>query len=131
MTNRMRLIGKEVAKRAYQRLPEVERAALLDEQETTAAAIATGARTRVRRRTGRLAGAIQYSVSRRLGTGKVGIVKGPVFWGHFNEFGTVKMGAQPFMRPAIEDAQVRRLERLKAVGQHIERTMSVSSSRFL
>src|SRR5262245_22663248 len=57
-------------------------------------------------RTGRLAGAIEVEVQRRVRRGAVVTRIGPSregFYAKFIEFGTRFMAAQPFMRPAIDE----------------------------
>lgn len=131
MPSAARIRSFQAAHVAFKRLPQVERDAILDKQEDVAIAIVAGAKARVRRRSHKLAGSIDYSVSRRSGNGKVGIAKGPVYWGHFNEYGTVKMGARPFMRPAIEDEVSKMNGRYQAAGRVIEHRMMSASSRLV
>lgn len=72
--------------------------ALMEGAEIVQEAISSGAPYR----TGQLSGDINISkesdpkYSVRIGPGKAG------FYGRFNEFGTSKMAAQPFVRPAFD-----------------------------
>lgn len=52
----------------------------------------------------------QYIVKVRQGSGKAG--KDAFYWS-FVEFGTVKMAAQPFMRPAFEGGKEKAVEKIK------------------
>lgn len=138
-----RLQGKKEAVAAFRALPEVVRKLYADLVVTpTVMAVAAGARQRVREDTGTLKEAITASKGARTGWGFVRIKKlVKVFagrggsastrlgarkvsaraHGHLNEFGTAKMAAQPFMRPALEEQQGPAMARARAAGPAIER----------
>lgn len=63
------------------------------------------ARSKAPRRTGTLAGEIDYTVEaeRNEIVGRVGVKKGDAFYGYFIERGTRRKAARPFLRPAVFD----------------------------
>lgn len=72
-----------------------------------AAFLADGAAARAPRRTGLLADEIGYQVERRGGqiVARIGVRgvgnRGDAFYGYFQELGTSKMAANPFLRPTL------------------------------
>lgn len=125
-----RLQGIIEARRAFARIPEAMRDAINDANETTAREIVRGAQGRVRQRTGLLMRSIDYSIDKRRGQAKVGIVAGPAFYGHFLEFGTVRMAARPFMTPAVEAERGPHEQRMIASGRQIEKDVAAVGGRF-
>jgi HK97 gp10 family phage protein len=126
-----RIKGKVEARRAFARIPEAERNARNHANETTAREIVRGAQARVRRRSGLLMRNISYSVDKRAGTAKVGILSGPGFYGHFLEFGTIHMAAMPFMLPSVEVERPLHVQRLIDAGKQIERDVASVGTRFI
>jgi HK97 gp10 family phage protein len=69
-----------------------------------ACAFAAGqAKSKAPRATGNLASEIAYEVvpTRNTITGWVGVKKGDAFYGYFQELGTRRSPAHPFLRPAV------------------------------
>ena len=64
---------------------------------------AAQAEAKAPRGTGQLAGEIDYEVQPERGSvvGYVGVRKGKAFYGYFQELGTSRMPAHPFLRPAV------------------------------
>jgi HK97 gp10 family phage protein len=78
-------------------VPDALRVALNEASKTTANRIATEARSRIRRRTGRTAAAITVALAYR-GDGYVVYVGAPrTFVGRFLEYGTKFMSPKPFL----------------------------------
>ena len=119
------------ARRAFAAIPEAVRDAINNTNQVTASEIVRAAQRRVRKRTGLLERSIAYSVDKRRGTAKVGIVKGEAYYGHFLEFGTIHQPAHPFMLPSVEEQHVLHQQRMKAAGKQIERDVSKVGGRFL
>jgi len=70
---------------------------------------------RAKARTPVLTGTLRRSIASVFQNGGLtGIVGPSVFYGKFVEFGTRRMGARPFMRPAAEAVLPRFAERVKA-----------------
>jgi HK97 gp10 family phage protein len=86
-------------KRQLKELPEELRTGIRKAVKTSAAAIRTEARKRVRVDTGTLRRSIRYKVDR---DGLGATVKVHEYYGHFIEFGTSSIPADPFLRPAAE-----------------------------
>ncbi len=86
---------------------EIEKTAM-DRLESAGEMIATSARQKVPVDTGRLKDSIR--VTRLKGDPKMNIrvyagnrLKGGPFYAHMVEYGTVKMAAKPFLRPALNE----------------------------
>lgn len=123
--------GMIEARRAFARLPEQHRDLIVDVHTQSASSIARNASARVPRRTDLLARSIEYVVSKRTGFANVGVVKGPAYYGHFIEFGTVHRPARPFMQPAIEAERSRIEARFIEGGKQMEREIDRVGGRFL
>lgn len=85
--------------------------------------IRAGAEARAPRRTGELAGGMTMEIEATRGgvTAHVGPGK-EQFWGLFQEFGTVRQAAQPFLRPAIDEDGPEAVQVLgDALGAGVER----------
>lgn len=143
------------ARKAFQALPEELRTAIWEATEETADRLAYGAKARLRHghgvRTGALRDAIGVAKSKRSGTARVGLRRGPVVVtlpsgrrvrhrpsaiGHLVEFGsknrtqdqtgrrTGSMRPRPFMLPSAEEQRVQYVQRLNRQGKVFERAMS-------
>lgn len=126
----VRISGIKAARAAFARFPVAAREAINEAHEITAEQIVRNAQGRVRKRSGFLARSISYSLDKRAGTAKVGIEKGLAFYGHFLEFGTIRMKAKPFLIPAVEVETPFHERRMRDAGSAIERDVSTFGSRF-
>jgi HK97 gp10 family phage protein len=126
-----RLTGIMEARRAFARIEPAVREAINDANEMTAKAIVMNAQSRVSVRSGLLKRSIDYSIDKRRGTAKVGIAKGPAFYGHFQEFGTATQSARPFMLPAVESERAYHEQRYRTAGRQIEKDVAAVGGRFL
>lgn len=139
----MTLEGFEPLQAALRRLPELVASMSADAVQRSSFAIAQHAKARVPVRSGALKRNItattRVSTSRTRGlTGAVGLSAEPgsgsrgkpptVYW-RFVEFGTVHHPAQPFFRPAADEESSVFVQRIRAIGQQLERDFS--SGRFL
>lgn len=119
----MTLHGMDALQRAITSMPDLVKDELSDVVAATTFAIAQGVRARVPRgATGILAGSIASSSRGMNGHVDIGV---DAFYWHFLEYGTVKMPAKPFIRPAAEaeaDVFERRLvSAAKSIEQHFTR----------
>lgn len=96
----MAMQGMDGLIRALKDTPDMAKAVLQDAIDKTSFAIAQRMKTLAPRGTGRLISEIQYVPVRGL-RGGVAIGADAWYW-HFLEYGTVKMAAKPFVRPAAE-----------------------------
>lgn len=99
------LRGFDELDRALAELPDLVQVSVLGAAVAKGAeVIRAGAESRAPRRTGELAGSMTVDIeATRAGvTAHVGPGK-EQFWGLFQEFGTVRHAAQPFLRPAIDE----------------------------
>lgn len=128
MADAVQVIGLKEANRALRRLPEFAKGRVQRELDVTAFNVARGAQTRVRRRTGLLARAIQWQSRPRSVTAIVGIAFEAFYWKYL-EYGTVKMPAFPFLRPSAEaeasDHDSRMIRALTEAANDVERAASV------
>jgi HK97 gp10 family phage protein len=86
-------------KRQLKELPEELRTGIRKAVRSSAAAVRADARKRVRVDTGDLRRSIRYKTDR---DGLGAVVKVHEYYGHFIEFGTSSIPAEPFLRPAAE-----------------------------
>lgn len=86
---------------AMKRLPDHVRGRLQKTVEVTAFQVARLAESKAPRRTGKLRASIQWKAMPSTITAKVSIHTDAFYWKFF-EYGTEKMGARPFVRPAKE-----------------------------
>lgn len=132
-----RFIGLKEANRALLSLPEAAKPGVQKVMDVTAYNVSRGALARVARRTGFLASHIGWQSRPRTLAAVVGVDKGTAFYWKFIEYGTVKMGAQPFLRPAAESEEPKHhaalVQELERAGDRIERGAGVAavSSRLL
>lgn len=64
-------------------------------------------------------GTLKNSIQTEPETRASGVVYTPVDYSIFVEYGTVKMGAQPYMTPAAEQARPRFLARMADLEKHL------------
>jgi HK97 gp10 family phage protein len=107
----------EALQRAITATPDVVRDALAGVVALTTFAIAQGMRALVPRDKGLLLGNIGSSANGLTGRVEIGI---DAYYWHFLEFGTVKMGAKPFIRPAAEAESNTFESRIVSVAKSIE-----------
>lgn len=117
----MRLEGFDALQRAIVKAPNVVKAHAGSAVGATAFAVAQRMRSLVRVDTGRLRQAIEVS-SRGL-SGRVLINPSGFYW-PFLEYGTVRMAARPFVRPAAEAETSDFLTRVRDIGKKLERDWS-------
>lgn len=125
----MTLGGFEATRRALVKAPDVVRVHASSAVATSTFAVAQRARSLVPVDTGTLKAAIDASRTVNSLTGRVGITsKDAYYWRHV-EFGTSRMAARPFFRPAAEQERNAFIQRMREIGPKIERDLS--SGRFL
>ena len=112
------LEGFEATRRAVQRVPDEVRSHMAGVIQTTTFSAAQRTKALARRRTGFLVSRISAS-SRGL-SGRVVIGSDAYYW-RFPEYGTKFMAATPFVRPAAELESVDFVERVRQVGNRLER----------
>src|SRR5687768_3469076 len=113
----MTLTGMDGLLRALKEIPDVAREELKHVVTLTAFSIAQRMRATVPRSSGLLANSI--STSTRGLSGRVEIGVGAHYW-HFLEYGTVRMEARPFIRPAGELEAPAFEQRLRGVAKKLE-----------
>jgi HK97 gp10 family phage protein len=135
MAQRTELIGLKEANRALRKLPEFAKAKAQEVMDVSAMQVANEAKRRAPRRSGDLIGDIQWQRRPRSLSSVVGVMA--AFYWKFLEYGTVKMAARPFMRPAAEaiagDHQARLVRALTDAANQVERDAAtgVVSQRLL
>lgn len=126
----MTLEGFDRTQKALAAAPEVARTHASSAVASSTFAVAQRARSMVPVDTGRLRDAIASNrpTARSL-VGRVGLDASLAqgYW-YFIEFGTVKMPARPFFRPAAEMEREAFIQRMRAIGPAMERDLS--SGRF-
>ena len=106
-------VGLKEAQRALKQLPEFAKLQAQEAMNVTAFTIARRAEGRAPRgATGRLKRAITWAARPRSVTAVVGVDATVAFYWKYLEYGTVKMGARPFLRPAAEAEQSAHAQRL-------------------
>jgi HK97 gp10 family phage protein len=119
-----RWVGLNEANRALKQLPEFARGGLQQVMDTTAFQLSRKASSHARRRAGLLQGAITWKSIGRWISALVLIDRAAFYW-KFLEYGTVKMEARPFLRPAAEslaaDHDRRLLLALEQAADRVER----------
>lgn len=115
--------------RALKAAPDVVRNYASSAVATSAFAVAQRARSLVPVATGTLKREIESS--RVVGglTGRVGIASAAGSYWRFVEFGTIRMPARPFFRPAAEAESEAFIQRMRSIGSKLERDLS--AGRFL
>ena len=117
-----KLEGFEATKRAFALAPESVKVAAGDVIAKSSFAVAQRARALVPVRTGKLkAGIVAASTGLN---GRVGTNAPDLFYWRFVEFGTVRMGASPFFRPAAESEQGPYLQAMARIGPRLERDLA-------
>ena len=123
----MSLHGFEALQRAIKQAPELVRVHAADVVAKTAFASYRRMLATVPVATGNLRRSLDWS-NRGL-SGRV-VIKPEGFYWRFIEYGTVKMPASPFIRPAAEAEAPIYIDRMRAIGPKLERAWP-SGSTFL
>jgi len=121
----MTLTGFEPLQRALVTAPELVKVHASDVVAKSSFAVAQRAKSLVPVRTGRLKAAI-VSASTGL-NGRVGIADKAAFYWRFVEFGTVRVSARPFFRPAAESESEPFVQAMRGIGSKLERDLSAGS----
>lgn len=124
-------IGLRESNAALRKLPYFAKANVQQAIDTTAFHVEQGAKQRVRRRTGFLLMRIKRQSRPRTVSAVVGVENEAFYW-KFLEYGTVKMGAFPFMRPAADAAKAGHEQRMnRALEESANQVERSAGSRFL
>lgn len=121
-------VGLPAVTRALRQLPEAARDQTQGVMDVSAFNVSRGAQSRAKRRTGVLADNIAWASRPRTLSAVVGVRRLAFYW-KFLEYGTVKMPAQPFLRPAAEAERSDHSKRLTLALQRALTAMVQSSSR--
>jgi len=136
MAHESRFIGLKEANAALRQLPDFAKPKAQGVMDVSAFLVFQGAEARVKRRTGFLASQLDWASRPQSVSAVVGVNDGhglhaderPAFYWKFLEYGTVKMAAQPFMRPAAEaveaDHESRLVRALSEAADQVERAAS-------
>lgn len=119
----MTLEGMDRTLAALRRAPEVTRTHASGAVAVSTFAVAQKARALVPVNTGTLKASIESSNVVSGLSGRVGVSAAAYYW-RFIEFGTVKMAARPFFRPAAEDEREAFVQRMRDIGPKVERDLS-------
>jgi HK97 gp10 family phage protein len=125
----MTLEGFESTRRALVAAPERARVHASSAVAASTFAITQRSRSLVPIDTGRLKSAIGSSRVVSGLQGSVGITDREAFYWRFVEFGTRRMSARPFFRPAAEQERNVFIQRMRDIGPSLERDLS--TGRFL
>lgn len=117
------LSGFEALQRAFATAPALVQARAKVAVTTTVATIASRARALVPRDSGALHRAIAWEVDDLAGA--VGVDTVDVFYWVFIEFGTKYKAARPFFRPAAEMESDPFLQRMRAIGDDLDRAFTL------
>ncbi len=120
------LDGFEATKRAFANAPDAVKAAAGDVVAKSAFAVAQRMRSLVPVRTGNLKRRITSAATGL--NGRVGFSDADAFYWRFVEFGTVRVPARPFVRPAAEAESDAFVRGMQGIGPRLERDLS--SGRF-
>lgn len=115
----MTLQGFEPLQRALKQAPELVREQSADAVKKSTFSTAQRMRALAPRRTGRLKGAIIPTSRGQFGKVLVGA---EAFYWPFVEYGTERMQAKPFIRPAAEAEGPEYIERIRRIGVNLERS---------
>jgi HK97 gp10 family phage protein len=120
----IQIIGLKEANRALKRLPDYAKSEAQQAMNMTAFHIARFAEHRAPRRSGLLRSRIQWEARPRSVSAVVGVRPDAYYW-KFVEYGTKRMEARPFLRPAAESQAKehgpRLLAALEKAADHVER----------
>jgi HK97 gp10 family phage protein len=113
--------GLEELQRAMRQFPDAAKAGARKGLEKTAPKVATGAGARAPKRTLKLATSMAH-VIRGIAGGVKAMIGTPVFYARFQELGTRKMGANPFLTPEVEaDEEEIRRDMVTEIAREIDR----------
>lgn len=121
---RVTLDGFEATRRALVRAPEVARVHASSAVAASTFAVSLLAQSLVRVDTGLLKSSIGSTRTVSGLVGNVGITNRAAFYWRFVEFGTVKVPARPFFRPAAEQERSTFIQRMREIGPRMERDLS-------
>lgn len=121
-----KLDGFEATKRAFAAVPELAKSYAEDVVAKSTFAVGQRAQALAPVRTGKLRASIAASSSGL--NGRVGLISKDAYYWRFVEFGTVRIPARPFFRPAAEAEADPYVRAMAAIGPRIERDLS--SGRF-
>jgi HK97 gp10 family phage protein len=116
----MTLEGMDALKRAITESPKELKRLSSDAVRQSTWAIADKMRRRVPVNEGTLLGAIEAKVPVQTGLTANVTINGDAFYWRFLEYGTVKMAARPFARPAAEEESNAYIGRFTDVGRKLE-----------
>lgn len=125
----MKLDGFESTRRALVAAPELTRVHSSSAVAASGFAVSQRAQALAPRRTGKLKASIGNSRTVNGLVGNIGITDRSASYWRYVEFGTTKMAAQPFFRPAAEQERNVFVQRMREIGPRIERDLSMG--RFL
>ena len=118
------LIGLKEANKALKRLPEFAKDSVQQVMDVTAFQVSQKAKASAPVQSGALKRAIEWESRPRSLSSIVGIGSEAFYW-KFIEYGTVKMAAHPFMRPAAlsleADHHARMIHALVQAANRVER----------
>lgn len=127
-------VGLKEANRALRSLPEWAKPGLQKVMDTTGYRVSSRASATVARRTGFLQARIKWQSRPRTLAAVVGVAPEAFYW-KFLEYGTVKMQAQPFLRPAAQAEEGQHgqavVDALKRVDVRLEQATNAATSRLL
>lgn len=130
MADAVQVIGLKEANRALRKLPAFAKLKAQEVMDVSAFQVARGAQARAPRATGQLMGDIEWESRPRSLSAVVGIAFQSFYW-KFLEYGTVKIGARPFMRPAAEaveaDHESRLIRALTEAADQVESEANTAS----
>jgi HK97 gp10 family phage protein len=121
----MRLEGFAQLQRALTRAPELVKKHAASEVAHTSLRIANRAAQMAPVDTGTLRRDITWTTTGDGLSGGAGLHSNAAFYWRFIEYGTVKMPARPFFRPAAEMERDNFVRGMRDIGPHIERELSV------
>lgn len=117
----MTITGLEALQAAIKETPKIVRTHVAGAIRESTFAVADRMRRLVPHRSGDLLESITASAPKGSGvSGLVGFDNPRVFYWRFLEFGTVKMPARPFIRPAAEAEAPRYIQRIQAIGTALQ-----------
>lgn len=124
----MTLEGFEALQRVLKKSPEI----VLEHAKGAVSASTFSVASRMKATAPRLTGQLRNAISAKSPglTGRVLIGPEAFYW-RFLEYGTVKMAARPFIRPAGEAEEPVYIQRMRGIGPKLEREWNSTGGRFL
>lgn len=121
----MKLDGMEALQRAIVAQPVRVKAYASDAVSASTFAIAQRMRATVPVRSGVLKSQITPIVGRASLSARIEIAPEAFYW-RFVEYGTVRVGARPFIRPAADQESTTFIGRIRDIGEKLERDFATS-----